>query len=44
MDSQAASAVPIEKPEPREYAFYQHAHTIPLVGVVKEKRTLIGPW
>ena len=26
------------------YAFYQHAHFIPIVGVGKERRTLIGPW
>ena len=23
---------------------YQHVHFIPIVGVGKEKRTLIGPW
>ena len=25
-------------------AFYQHAHFISIVGVGKERRTLIGPW
>ena len=28
-----------------QYAFFfQHAHFIPLVGVGKERRILIGPW
>ena len=26
------------------YAFYQRTHFIPMVGVGKERRTLIGPW
>ena len=24
--------------------YFQHAHFIPIVGVGKERRTLIGPW
>ena len=24
--------------------FYQHDHSIPIVGMGKERRTLIGPW
>ena len=26
------------------FRFYQHAHFIPIVGVGKDKRTLVGPW
>ena len=26
------------------YRFFQHVHFIPIVGVGKERRTLIGPW
>ena len=26
------------------HTYFQHAHFIPIVGVGKERRTLIGPW
>ena len=29
---------------PTAGAFFQHAHFIPIVGVGKERRILIGPW
>ena len=25
-------------------SYFQHAHFVPIVGVGKERRTLIGPW
>ena len=30
--------------QPYASPFYQHAHFIPIVGMGKERRVLIGPW
>ena len=35
---------PAEKSLVQSSTFYQHVPFIPIVGVGKERRTLIGPW